>query len=270
MAPSWGTRFSAMSILARILNRETIMTNWRFDGGGSSWRTPSTRRRILQASSNGSRWMSLAPARIACSRIWLTIRMIRPLRPGGGGWSRSRTPLVVVGLLLAVLVGLLELAAAGEDRLARALGAEERLDQPLDDRERRDHRADGQPGQELDLVEDEHLVRGDEGDVEASRRGSATGAMSWSRQSFSGSSRASAGSTLRRRRAGRRGGRPGIRRRPRRSGGRWRVPSRIRVRSGISSLAGGSSRRRRACWGRAALASGASGRSAAGSRSWCR
>ena len=90
MAPSWGMRFSAMSILARTFRRETIMMNTAFDGGGSSWSTPSIRRRNLQPSSNGSRWISLAPLRSACSRIWLTMRTIRPLASAGGEASRLR------------------------------------------------------------------------------------------------------------------------------------------------------------------------------------
>ena len=68
MAPSWGTRFSAMSIFARILKRETMGTNCDRGGGVSSRSTPSTRSRIAQESSNGSRWMSLAPIRNACSQ----------------------------------------------------------------------------------------------------------------------------------------------------------------------------------------------------------
>ena len=36
MAPSWGMRFSAMSILASTLSRERIMMKIAFDGEGSS------------------------------------------------------------------------------------------------------------------------------------------------------------------------------------------------------------------------------------------
>ena len=90
MAPSWGMRFSAMSILARILNRDSTIVNDVRGIGGSSWSRPSIRSRIRQVSSNGSRWISLAPERMAWSRIWLTMRMTLPLRPGGGGKSRCK------------------------------------------------------------------------------------------------------------------------------------------------------------------------------------
>ncbi len=55
MAPSWGTRFSAMSILARILKRERMGTNIDRGGGANSCSAPSTRRRMAHESSNGSR-----------------------------------------------------------------------------------------------------------------------------------------------------------------------------------------------------------------------
>ena len=60
MRPSWGTRRSAMSRFAMIFTRLTIAFARCRGGGTISNSTPSARTRILNSSSNGSRWMSLA------------------------------------------------------------------------------------------------------------------------------------------------------------------------------------------------------------------
>ena len=137
MAPSCGIRFSAMSIFASILNRETIMMKTLFDGGGSSWSMPSMRSRNLQPSSNGSRWMSLARLRSACSRIWLTMRTIRPLASAGGDDIEIEDVLIVI---VTIFLERVEVLGPLADGLGVASGAIERVQPRLDDRQGRDHR----------------------------------------------------------------------------------------------------------------------------------
>ncbi len=134
-----------------------------FDGEGSSWSTPSIRSRNLQPSSNGSRWMSLAPLRNACSRIWLTMRTIRPLASAVGVASRLR----MFSLSLpSITLDHVEALAPLADALGVLIGPVEEVELGLHDRQRRDHRVDPQPGHELELVDDPHLLRGNERDVE--------------------------------------------------------------------------------------------------------
>ena len=64
MRPSCGSRRSAMSRFAMTLMRLAI-AGARCRGGGTiSYITPSTRYRILNSSSNGSKWMSDALSRM--------------------------------------------------------------------------------------------------------------------------------------------------------------------------------------------------------------
>jgi len=66
--PSCGRRRSAISRLAITLIRLDKATAMLLGGGTISYRTPSIRYRILNSSSNGSKWISDALSRIACKR----------------------------------------------------------------------------------------------------------------------------------------------------------------------------------------------------------
>ncbi len=60
MRPSWGRRFSAMSIRHMVLRREVMA---RLTRRGTRWiscSTPSMRKRIMACSRLGSTWMSEA------------------------------------------------------------------------------------------------------------------------------------------------------------------------------------------------------------------
>ena len=151
-----------MSIFARTFKRETIMMKTDFDGEGSSWSTPSIRSRNLQPSSNGSRWMSLARLRSACSRIWLTMRTIRPLASAGGAASRLR----MFSSSWCSSPSSRRILGALADALGVLVGVVKGVEPGLNDRQRRDDRVDPQAGQELELIHDAHLLGGDERDVE--------------------------------------------------------------------------------------------------------
>src|SRR5437660_182637 len=89
MAPSCGTRRSAISILARTLKRETIDACTAFGKCMVSRRRPSTRSRTIVSFLVGSTWMSLTrertasvmsilqsrttgACRVASSRLWIS------------------------------------------------------------------------------------------------------------------------------------------------------------------------------------------------------
>ena len=87
MRPSCGRRRSAMSSSAITLMR-LMMAFARCRGGGTiSYSTPSARTRILNSSSNGSKWISLAWSLMASS-----ITMLSSLRIGCVSASSSSPP----------------------------------------------------------------------------------------------------------------------------------------------------------------------------------
>ena len=73
-----------MSRLAITLMRVVIAKARCFGGGTISWSTPSALSRIRNSLSNGSKWMSLAPSRIARSST-----MLSSLRTGALSASAS-------------------------------------------------------------------------------------------------------------------------------------------------------------------------------------
>ena len=75
MRPSCGTRFSAMSSRAITLIRDTSSGVIRGFSDRVSRSTPSMRIRTVSAVSNGSRWMSEAPARTASAMMPLISRI---------------------------------------------------------------------------------------------------------------------------------------------------------------------------------------------------
>ena len=85
MRPSWGTRRSAMSSLARIFSRETNGPCSHLGTCINSRSRPSTRVRTCTPCSRGSMWMSLAPILIPSWMMRLTI-----LTTGGScAWLRA-------------------------------------------------------------------------------------------------------------------------------------------------------------------------------------
>ena len=88
--PSWGRRFSAMSICPMILRRLTIEPRRRRGAESRSIRTPSIRYRMRTRSANGSMWMSEARSETASWMIRWTSRMT-----GASPSSRVLAPLLV-------------------------------------------------------------------------------------------------------------------------------------------------------------------------------
>ncbi len=76
MRPSCGRRFSAMSIAAMILMRDTSAACSARLGRTTSRSVPSTRKRTSDDCSKGSMWISEAPSRAACVSRALIMRMI--------------------------------------------------------------------------------------------------------------------------------------------------------------------------------------------------
>ena len=95
MRPSCGIRRSAMSRFAITLMRVVIAKARCLGGGTISWSTPSALSRIRNSCSKGSKWMSLAPSRIArrstmfkslrtgalSARASMLVRSVGPSRP---------------------------------------------------------------------------------------------------------------------------------------------------------------------------------------------
>ena len=114
-------------------------------------------------------------------------------------WQVEVEDVLVVLVLLVFLVGsICSKSSVPAMNPSEVCSVEEAVEPALDDRQRRDHGLDPQPGQELDLVDDQHLLGGDERQLEPLAR-TASGTMSWSRHSFSGRSRASSGGGIPRR-----------------------------------------------------------------------
>ena len=65
--PSWGIRFSAMSMSAISFTLETTPAIIRFGTRADSYSTPSTRKRTRISPSSASKWMSEAPSFTACA-----------------------------------------------------------------------------------------------------------------------------------------------------------------------------------------------------------
>ena len=72
MRPSCGSRRSAMSRFAITLIRVVIAKARCFGGGTISCSTPSAFSRMRNSCSKGSKWMSLAPSRIAIRSTMLS------------------------------------------------------------------------------------------------------------------------------------------------------------------------------------------------------
>ena len=134
-----------------------------FDGGGSSWSTPSIRRRNLQPSSNGSRGMSLALFSQRCARD-LVDHADDPA-VGVRGGRRIEIEDVLVFMTLVALVHI-EFFGPFADALGVLIGAVKGVEPGLNDRQRCDDRVDPQAGDELELIHDTHLLGGYESDVQ--------------------------------------------------------------------------------------------------------
>ena len=91
MRPSCGRRRSAMSRFAITLIRVVIAKARCLGGGTISWSTPSALSRMRNSCSKGSKWMSLAPSRIASKST-----MFKSLRTGALS-ARASAPVRSVG-----------------------------------------------------------------------------------------------------------------------------------------------------------------------------
>ena len=106
--PSCGSRRSAMSSSAMTLIR-VVMALARCRGGGTiSYRTPSARTRILNSSSNGSKWMSLAWSLIARSSTMLSSLRTGAAEAISSSEARSNAPLLVASFVEPRLLELVD------------------------------------------------------------------------------------------------------------------------------------------------------------------